>query len=368
MCDQLDAYKADTHPAAVERQRVEGEIKKVYYGGIGGKYSAYELKDKIADKVDAFNAWLAANYPLNGFGEYEIARVQETVNTEVGALNALIASQTLAWNTALEQAAADMETLIADRTAALEARIAEKTQLMNDVIADLAENFIVIYWDTVEEIYKSVNYYERQGLVWKALYQKDAFLAEVGGIRDWLVQGLADVRSQMVGELNVERTGFADWRVAQRGLFSESTATISANMQGVVDTGLDKAGKTQAEKGELVPAQDEKLEKFVYELSELQQAPKGHGNEHSNGYQPYAKWVSNRITDNIDAFGVTALDLFDAASLAAVDTLMATLASEKAALSADNLNAQTKLDATTASLIDDLVNSRQQIEAGLGDW
>jgi hypothetical protein len=47
---------------------------------------------------------------------------------------------------------------------------------------------------------------------------------------------------------------------------------------------------------------------------------------------------------------------------------MATLASEKAALSADNLNAQTKLDATTASLIDDLVNSRQQIEAGLGDW
>ena len=172
----------------------------------------------------------------------------------------------------------------------------------------------------------------------------------------------------MVGELNVERTGFADWRVAQRGLFSESTATISANMQGVVDTGLDKAGKTQAEKGELVPAQDEKLEKFVYELSELQQAPKGHGNEHSNGYQPYAKWVSNRITDNIDSFGVTALDLFDAASLAAVDSLMATLASEKAALSADNLNAQTKLDATTASLIDDLVNSRQQIEAGLGDW
>ena len=47
---------------------------------------------------------------------------------------------------------------------------------------------------------------------------------------------------------------------------------------------------------------------------------------------------------------------------------MATLASEKAALSSDNLNAQTKLDATTASLIDDLVNSRQQIEAGLGDW
>ena len=244
MCDQLDAYKADTHPAAVERHRVEGEIKKVYYGGIGGQYSAYELKDKIAVKVDTFNEWLAANYPKNGFGDYEIARVQETINTEVGALNALIASSTQAWNAALAQAAADMDTLILDRTAALEARISEKTQLMNDVIADLAENFIVIYWDTVEEIYKSVNYYERQGLVWKALYQKDAFLAEVGGIRDWLVQGLADVRSQMIAELNVERDGFAGWRATQRGLFSESTQTTSANMQRVVDTGLDKAGQT----------------------------------------------------------------------------------------------------------------------------
>ena len=172
----------------------------------------------------------------------------------------------------------------------------------------------------------------------------------------------------MVNELNVERLGFADWRTTQRGLFTESTLTVSANMQRVVDTGLDKLGKTQAEKGELVPAQDEKLEKFVYDLSELQQAPKGYGNEHSNGYQPYAKWVSNRVTENINVFGVAALEAFDATSLAAVDILMATLASEKAALSADNTNAQTKLDATTASLIDDLVNSRQQIEAGLGDW
>lgn len=47
---------------------------------------------------------------------------------------------------------------------------------------------------------------------------------------------------------------------------------------------------------------------------------------------------------------------------------MATLAGEKAALTADNTNAQTKLDATTAGLIDDLVNSRQQIEIGLEDW
>ena len=54
--------------------------------------------------------------------------------------------------------------------------------------------------------------------------------------------------------------------------------------------------------------------------------------------------------------------------MAAVDALMATLASEKAALSADNSNAQAKLDSITAGLIDDLTNSRQQIEAGLGDW
>ena len=284
MCDQLDQYEADTHPAAVERRRVEGEIKKVYYGGIGGQYSAYELKDKIADKVDAFNEWLAANYPRNGFGEPEVERVQGVITAEVGALTAMIASETKAWNAALEQAAADMEALIADRTAALEARIAEKVKLMNDIIADLTENFIVIYWDTVEEIYKSVNYYERQGLVWKALYQKDAFLAEVGGIRDWLVNGLAEVRSQMIDELNPERIGFADFRATQRGLFSESTQTISANMDKAVASGLEKLGGVQTEKGALVPAQDEKLEKFVYELSELQQSPKGHGSEHGNGY------------------------------------------------------------------------------------
>lgn len=47
---------------------------------------------------------------------------------------------------------------------------------------------------------------------------------------------------------------------------------------------------------------------------------------------------------------------------------MSVLAGEKAALTADNTNAQSKLDATTASLIDDLVNSRQQIETGLQDW
>jgi hypothetical protein len=54
--------------------------------------------------------------------------------------------------------------------------------------------------------------------------------------------------------------------------------------------------------------------------------------------------------------------------MTAIDSLMATLASEKAALSADNSNAQAKLDATTAGLIDDLRASRQGIEAGLGDW
>ena len=284
MCDQLEQYNKDTHPATVERQRVEGEIKKVYYGGMGGQYSAYDLKDKIADKVDAFNAWLEANYPKAGFGEPEIAKLQEVIDAEQGALDALIASTAASWDAALKAAAADMETLITDRTAALELRIAEKTQLMNDVIADLAENFIVIYWDTVEEIYKSVNYYERQGLVWKALYQKDAFLAEVGGIRDWLIQGLADVRSQMVSELNDERLGFADFRAAQRALATQQIQQISENLQKAVNSGLDRAGATQAEKGELVPAQDEKLEKFVYELSELQQAPKGHGNEHGNGY------------------------------------------------------------------------------------
>ena len=55
---------------------------------------------------------------------------------------------------------------------------------MNARLADLTENFLRIFWETTEEIFQTVHYNERQGLMWKALYQKDAFVAGIAAIRD----------------------------------------------------------------------------------------------------------------------------------------------------------------------------------------
>ena len=51
--------------------------------------------------------------------------------------------------------------------------IANKKDVINQMIETITDDFIIIFWDTIEEIYSKVDYYERQGLIWKALYQKD---------------------------------------------------------------------------------------------------------------------------------------------------------------------------------------------------
>ena len=50
------------------------------------------------------------------------------------------------------------------------------------------------------------------------------------------------------------------------------------------------------------------LKNFVYDLATIRFSPKGNGASHANGYQPYGKWVSNRITKNIRKYGDASLD------------------------------------------------------------
>jgi hypothetical protein len=69
-----------------------------------------------------------------------------------------------------------MDTLNAQLIADMDARVAE-----------LVEEYLKIFWETIADIYSSVTYNERQGLVWKALYQKDAFVTAINAIRDDLV-------------------------------------------------------------------------------------------------------------------------------------------------------------------------------------
>jgi len=87
--------------------------------------------------------------------------------------------------------------------------IKAKRAYIDELIELLTEDYIVVFWDTVEEVYDLVNYYERQGLIWKALYQKKAFIETVTVARDWLVAGLAEVRANFVQELNGSRALYA---------------------------------------------------------------------------------------------------------------------------------------------------------------
>ena len=252
----------------------------------------------------------------------------------------------------------------------MDAIIEGKQMEMDEIVAKLTEDFIVVFWDTVEEIYHAVNYYERQGLIRKALYQKGQFLEGINEIRAWLVAGLAETRSALVSELNAERTAFAAYVAAERTAYSESNAAMRAELAGVVSAArqsVDATAETKtaslAEKGAYDPAGI--LEKFVYDLASSQYNPNAHGAAHGNGYQPYAKWVANNLGDQISVFGVDIAATFDSVTAAAVDALNAAVAGEKAALAADNTNAQNSLDAVTAGLIATLVDARESLEAVL---
>jgi len=78
-----------------------------------------------------------------------------------------------AWNTKASEATAKVNAEIMYKLAHLDSIIEAKTEEMNDIVAHLTEDFLLVFWKTIEEVYAEVSYYERSGLIWKALYQKD---------------------------------------------------------------------------------------------------------------------------------------------------------------------------------------------------
>ena len=101
LCDQLEENLNGTSPAAIERKRVQGEIKKVYYGDSNGAKGAKDLTAVIAKKVDNFNAWLAENYCNCNFGDAEIAAVEAVIAAQEKAMDDAIAEKQKEWNDAL---------------------------------------------------------------------------------------------------------------------------------------------------------------------------------------------------------------------------------------------------------------------------
>ena len=50
--------------------------------------------------------------------------------------------------------------------------VLEKTKAIDDLVADLQENFVVKFWETPQNISQNVRTNEREALVWRALTKK----------------------------------------------------------------------------------------------------------------------------------------------------------------------------------------------------
>ena len=50
--------------------------------------------------------------------------------------------------------------------------VLEKTKSIDDLVADLQENFVVKFWETLKNINQNVKTSEREALVWRALTKK----------------------------------------------------------------------------------------------------------------------------------------------------------------------------------------------------
>jgi hypothetical protein len=232
------------------------------------------------------------------------------------------------YNAAAADAARTMADAIQANNYAMDALEARLIAAMDARIAMLTEDYLKIFWETVEDIYQSVSYNERQGLIWKALYQKDAFVASINAIRNEMVQQLADNHAQLASQMNAERDGLAAFTAENRAEMAAALADMKASL---VASGAAALDTLQAEVDRLSPqspSHDQEignLTDFIYDLAVIRFNPNDSGNGHSNGVQPYGEWVARRISDNIaNAFHDT-LATFYAAGRSAVEGAQATL-------------------------------------------
>ena len=372
ICDEADARVDGTSALSLERIAVQNAIKKLYYED-NNSYSPYELKEKIAKKVHDFQDLLNEGCrSFECFVDSEIDQVEAIISEKTTALTAAIASAHQQWNMTVSESATQLSDEIDDKLAEMDALIAVKTTAINDVINTLTEDFIIVFWDTISEIFDNVTRYERQGLIWKALYQKQQFLTAVKEIRDYLIQGLSDTRTGLSAELMAEKIGMTQWISSERNSFVESTNAMRANLAAFNSA-------TRQELGDLVDAKNQyleenhasdegaTLEQFVYELTDVSYNPNASGLGHGNGYQPYAKWVANELYDQIAIFGDESLATFDTITSGEINNLDSILGAEQYALHTFNVNIQAALDAATDDLITGLIGTREGMELTLSN-
>ena len=354
-------------PIAIRRKELEGDIKDIYYSDEQHlKLQGREPK-KAAIKA-LLDAFIAENFPV--FGEPELLDLQALVAAETEAMCDAVDAAMAAYNAAAADAAAQMNAAIQANNDAMDALEARLIAAMDARIAMLIEEYLKIFWETVADIYQSVNYNERQGLIWKALYQKDAFVAAITAIRNEMVEQLNSNHAMLVAEMNAERDGLAAFTALNR---TEMAAALAEMKAALIASGAAALDALQAEIDRLSPqspSHDQEianLKDFIYDLAVIRFNPNDSGDGHSNGVQPYGEWVARRISDNIaNAFHDT-LATFYAAGRSAVEGAQTILADQMVALMADNTTAQNLMNAQTASLIADLVARREYLEFDLSE-
>ena len=171
-------------PRALRRKDYESQIKNIYYSDEQQLKLAGREPKKAAIKA-LLEAYIAED--IVEFGEPELLELQALVAAEVEAMCNVVDSAMASFNSAAADAIQQMADAIQANSESMDTLNAKIIAAMDARIAMLSEEFLKIFWETVEDIYRSVKYEERQGLVWKALYQKDAFIAKITAIRDEMV-------------------------------------------------------------------------------------------------------------------------------------------------------------------------------------
>jgi hypothetical protein len=119
---------------------------------------------------------------------------------------------------------------------------------IDEVIADLTDNFVTKFWEQVQEIYHTVHLQERQNLIWKALSKKEQFFSALQTHRDWLTTSLAETRSTLISDLNTERDGLADYIGVQRAELVRFINACADNLRAASDAARDAiAGEGDAD-------------------------------------------------------------------------------------------------------------------------
>ena len=80
-------------------------------------------------------------------------------------------------------------------------------------------------------MYTNLDNYEREGLVWKALYQKEAFIKDLLLIKDGLAVQLAELNTDLVDFLNDERDSLSKLIFEEKTNYLEQTRVMKAEIE-----------------------------------------------------------------------------------------------------------------------------------------